>query len=287
MTSLFKKRNVIILIILLLISLSSGCTKEEKLNGTAYDIESDEFVILGELEDIDISSFSNPESGSFLFKDEEVVFSSEKIKSNKKDNIIYNTYEGIANIEDEEFLITLSGSEEGLSGMIYTEKTREVKFGFVISYENTEDIINKIKTAMEDVESSTQDSLTYTNHELDIEIEFPETWKDKYIIDEFENSIEILSKKVNEGSDFQGVLFNIRREVGELITEEDLNQSPVNEKIIGKNKGYTYILRLPSDVQYPPDNQELTEEYKSMNSKINEIVEKTKFIGNLYPEAKN
>jgi hypothetical protein len=287
MKNLFSKRNVIILIALLLISLSFGCTKEEKLQGTAYDIESNEFVILGELEDINISSLSNPESGSFIFDEKKVVFSAEKIKSNEKDNIIYNTYEGIANIEDEEFLITLSGSEKGLSGMIYTEETREVKFGFVVSYENTEDIINKMKTAMEDVESSTEDSLTYTNHELGIEIEFPETWKGKYIVQKFENSIEVLSKKVNEESNFQGMLFTIKREVGELITEEDLNQSPVNEKIIGKNKGYTYILRLPSDVQYLPDNQNLTEEYKSMNSKINEIVEKTKFIGNLYPEAKN
>ncbi|MDW7669851.1 MAG: hypothetical protein SCJ93_13590, partial [Bacillota bacterium] len=116
MKNLFSKRNVIILIALLLISLSFGCTKEEKLQGTAYDIESNEFVILGELEDINISSLSNPESGSFIFDEKEVVFSAEKIKSNEKDNIIYNTYEGIATIEDEEFLITISGSEEGLSG---------------------------------------------------------------------------------------------------------------------------------------------------------------------------
>jgi len=287
MKNLFSKKNIIILIILLLISLSFGCIKEEKLQGTAYDIESDEFIILGGLEDINISSLSNPESGSFIFDEKEVVFSAEKIKSNEKDNIIYNTYEGIANIEDEEFLITLSGSKEGLSGMIYEEKTREVKFGFVISDEDTEGIINKMKTAMEDVESSTEDSLTYTNHELGIEIEFPETWEDKYIVEKFENSIEVLNKKINEESDFQGMLFTIKREVGELITEEDINQSPVNEKIIGKNKGYTYILRLPSDVQYPPENENLSEEYKSMNNKINEIVEKTKFIGNLYPEAKN
>ena len=271
--NLFSKRNMIILIILLLISLSFGCSREEKLLATAYNIESNEFVILGELEDINISSLSNPESGSFLFNGEEIVFSAEKIKSNEKDNIIYNTYEGIATIEDQEFYISMSGNEEGLSGMIYNEKTKEVKFGFVVSDENTEDIINKMKTAMEDVESSTQDSLTYTNHELGIEIEFLETWEDKYIIQKFENSIEVLNKKINEESDFQGILFTIKREVGELITEEDLKQSPVNEKIIGKNKGYTYILRLPSDVQYPPDNQNLTEEYINLNINHVEVKE--------------
>ena len=93
-------------------------------------------------------------------------FQLKKLETMKKDDIEYNTYEGIANIENEKFHISISGSEKGLSGIIYTEKTREVKFGFVISNENTEDVINEMKSTMDkiqDVESS-QNDLTEQAH---------------------------------------------------------------------------------------------------------------------------
>lgn len=128
------------------------------------------------------------------------------------------------------------------------------------------------------------DIIIYENEELGFSISFPKEWKDRYIIKEIDNRIEVSSKKNFE---FGGLLFTIERLIGELITEEDIERSPSKEVIILKGNGYTYIVRYPSDMQYPPDNEELIKEYKSMFEQIPSICKTIDILGNECPKASN
>ena len=58
-----------------------------------------------------------------------------------------------------------------------------------------------------------------------------------------------------------GLLFSVDRQVGELITKEDIAQAAAPRKIVLQGNGYTYFVNLPSDVQYPVDDQTLSDEY--------------------------
>ncbi len=279
MKDLFSKRNITIIVILFLIILSTGCSKEEKLYGTVYDMESGEFILLGDLEDIDISSLSNPESGSFVFNDEKVSFSAEIISSNEKDNIIYNTYEGTANIEGEEFHISISGSEKGLSGMIYTEKTKEVKFGFVISDENTDDIINEMKSTMEKIKE--MDSLPGQKEEQKNEEKVDKTKNpevinglpgenvregDIYVFGEYKGSLRWEVLNVNDGKAL-------------LIAEKAIEDIPNNNPEEWLKKSFYFeafsidyrYARIDKDVFLLDENQKL--EYFS-NHEVGEIMKR-------------
>lgn len=86
---------------------------------------------------------------------------------------------------------------------------------------------------------------------------FPEAWEGRYAIEESDSNISVYSKKVKDNTEFSGHLFSIVRLTGELITEEDAAQSPAPERITQKGNGYTFILRMPSDVQYPTENEEM------------------------------
>ena len=129
--------------------------------------------------------------------------------------------------------------------------------------------------------------LTYVNDDLGFKMEFPKECLDQYFVKEHDNSIGIFSYKVKKNSDFAGRVFSIDRMVGELITEEDLSNHPMPLKIVEQANGYTYILRKPSDVQYPPDNKEIAEEYLFLQSFIDEIIESFEIVGTNRPAANN
>ena len=131
--------------------------------------------------------------------------------------------------------------------------------------------------------SKSNDMIIYENKELGFSIELPQEWKDRYIIEELEDGIDIFSKKNYQG----GLLFSLRRVIGELITEEDMKQAPVGQKIVLQDNGYTYFIRMPSDVQYPPDNEELSQEYTSMSEQVSEIIKSISSVGNQKPKALN
>jgi hypothetical protein len=130
-------------------------------------------------------------------------------------------------------------------------------------------------------------NITYSNNDLGFELSFPEDWDGKYFIEESDKSICVYSKKIKENTGLPGLLFSIVRLTGELITEEDIAQSPSPERIIQKGNGYTFILRIPSDVQYPPDNEEMFDEYKSMEKDVRTIAESILLIDNNIPDASN
>lgn len=131
--------------------------------------------------------------------------------------------------------------------------------------------------------SEAKNVITYENEALGFSLKFPKEWEDRYIIEELDDRIDVFSKKNYEA----GLLFSIRRIIGELITEEDMEREPVREQIILQGNGYTYFVRYPSDVQYPPDDEELSKEYESMYKQVSDILKSANILGDQYPKALN
>lgn len=139
----------------------------------------------------------------------------------------------------------------------------------------------------QNTDSKTEDSIIYKNETLGFSLKFPRDWKDKYIIKESVDGISIINKKIYENYNGAGRLLTIERVTGELITQEDMQQAPVGQQIILQGNGYTYFTREPSDVQYPPDNEELSSDYKAMSKRIPEIYHSISILGDQKPKAKN
>ncbi len=125
--------------------------------------------------------------------------------------------------------------------------------------------------------------ILFKSEELNFSVEIPHEWNKKYIIEGYENGVNFYSLNNRE---YGGLLCSIERLVGELITEEDINQAPVSEKIILQENGYTYILRMPSDVQFSLDNNKLTKEYEAMQLQVVKMASSIKSINNSIPVPK-
>ena len=127
----------------------------------------------------------------------------------------------------------------------------------------------------------------YKNEALGFSLKFPGDWKDKYIIEETENNVSIFSKKIYENYNGIGRLLSIERQIGELITAEDMLQAPVGQQIVLQGNGYTYFTRIPSDVQYPPGDEELASEYRQLEKEISDISRSISLLGKRTPVAAN
>ena len=132
-----------------------------------------------------------------------------------------------------------------------------------------------------------EDRIIYENEVFGLSIVFPSEWKGKYVINESEGSIAVYSKKVNEKYPGVGLLFTIERIIGELITQEDMDQEPVPQQIILQGNGYTYFTRQPSDVQYPLNDREVSNEYIDLREQISNVSQWTSLLGDNTPKAKN
>ncbi len=149
--------------------------------------------------------------------------------------------------------------------------------------------INIVNSKIDYIKLESQNPI-YMNSSLGITIQFPGNWQDKYILIENENSITAYNKKVYEdvtnGGEGGGQLFSFERMVGELITQKDMDQEPVKTEIVLQGNGYTYIVRYPSDVQYPPVDEELSKDYISMYEQIPEVISNISLLVNKTPIAK-
>jgi hypothetical protein len=133
----------------------------------------------------------------------------------------------------------------------------------------------------------TENGIIYESEALGVSIEFPSEWKDRYVIIESEESMMVFCKKVYEKYPGGGLLFTISRMIGELITQEDMLQEPVTQQIILQGNGYTYFTRLPSDMQYPLNDQEVSNEYIALYEQIPNIPQWMSLLGDHGPKSKN
>ncbi len=123
----------------------------------------------------------------------------------------------------------------------------------------------------------------FTNEALNFSVEIPSQWDEKYLIEGYENGVHFYSINNRE---YGGLLCSIERLVGELITQKDMDQAPVSQKILLKDNGYTYILRMPSDVQFALDNNKLKNEYKEMQALVNDMASTIKSLEDKKPISK-
>lgn len=135
-------------------------------------------------------------------------------------------------------------------------------------------------------DSQPADCILYENHALGFSLKLPLNWENNYMVREADHQVAFYSKKVNEKSG-GGVLFTIERMTGELVTQEDMQQAPVGKQIILQGNGYTYFARMPSDVQYPPNDKALSSDYKAMAEQINNILNSAALLGNEKPKPAN
>jgi hypothetical protein len=130
--------------------------------------------------------------------------------------------------------------------------------------------------------------ILYENAQLGFSLEFPFQWKDRYVIEDHDDGIVIYCKKVYDAWEHEGGrLLTIHRQVGELIDEEDIAQSPAPAKLLIQGNGYTYYAIFASDVQYPADDKELAEEYKDLGEQILEVLKSIALVGDTKPAVEN
>ena len=130
-------------------------------------------------------------------------------------------------------------------------------------------------------------AVTYKNEALGFSLKIPKDWDNKYTIEETENSIDIFNREIHEKYNGAGRLLTIERQIGELITAEDMLQAPVGQQIILQGNGFTYFSRMPSDVQYPVDDERLGNEYQTMNDQISDVCRSISLLGKREPVAAN
>lgn len=124
-----------------------------------------------------------------------------------------------------------------------------------------------------------EDRIIYESEAHGLSIGFPSEWKDKYMIEESEGNITVYCKKVYEKYPGVGLLFSIERMVGELITQEDMQQEAVPQQIVLQGNGYTYFTRLPTDVQYPLNDQVVSNEYMALCEQIPNVSQWISLLG--------
>ena len=129
-------------------------------------------------------------------------------------------------------------------------------------------------------------TIVYENKVLGFSLELPDEWEDRYVVEEWENSIGFFSKKVYQQYNGMGLLFTIVRDVGELITEQDMQQAPQMQQILLQGNGYTYYIRWPSDVQSPME-EELSDDYMAMSRQVSKVAKSISLLGDEKPKASN
>lgn len=139
----------------------------------------------------------------------------------------------------------------------------------------------------DDVSQKATDATAYESKVLGFSLKFPENWKDRYFVKETEDCVSFYSKRVHDAYPDFGRLFTIGRMVGELVTEEDMEQAPAGQKVLGRRNGYTYFVMFPSDVQCPPADEELRAEYLRMSEQVHGVCDSFSLLPCAEPRAVN
>lgn len=129
-------------------------------------------------------------------------------------------------------------------------------------------------------------TIVYENKVLGFSLELPKEWEDRYVAEERENGVSFFSKKVYEQYNGMGLLFTIVRDIGELITEQDMQQAPQMQQILFQGNGYTYYIRWSSDVQSPME-EELSDDYMAMSKQVSKVAKSIRLLGVQKPKASN
>ncbi len=134
--------------------------------------------------------------------------------------------------------------------------------------------------------------IIYKNEDIGISLEFPGDWKGKYLVAEEGNILRIISRNTRDADKrgYDGELFRIVRETGELITTEDIAYRYFKGKIILRGNGYTYISSIGNGYNGPwprENNPGLYDEYQEMFKKRDAVCQTARLLGNKRPVPSN
>lgn len=138
--------------------------------------------------------------------------------------------------------------------------------------------------------SNMSGAVLYKNETFGLSLEFPAGWKDKYIVADEGDSLIIYSKNTLEADKHGdgGELFRISRQIGELITKEEIESFYFKGRIISQGGGYTYVSSIGNGYNGPTrDQKQLYDEYIEMFGKRDEICNTAKLLGTNNPKASN
>lgn len=265
-----------IIIVIFVVGLISNPKKQETIinaeNSISYEIVR---IVNGQ-----VQYSISPLSGDIAQLAEEIIMNS-AIRS--------TLYQGI-NINDLEecYLLRTTYNDTVTDNYIFLHDNKSVlqggENGFftLIDYELYEKLVEFDK----EQQLLSTDSNIYKNENLGFSLNFPKEWEDKYSIVESDNYISVFDKKIYDTGQ-GGLLFTINRAIGEMITQQDMNMEPAPTKIILQGNGYTYFYRLPTDINYPLNDEELSKHYQEMSEQINFVVQGISLLGEQKPEASN
>lgn len=111
-------------------------------------------------------------------------------------------------------------------------------------------------------DTSSPDGETLSWQEVTLTI--PEAWEDKYTVETNASGVSFYQKASREASEYMGFLCGIYREDGPFY---DLPGG----RALAYTEEHMYLLSLPTDVQYDPDNPELAEEYHEMSRLVDAL----------------
>lgn len=96
-----------------------------------------------------------------------------------------------------------------------------------------------------------KEELIYKNNKLGFSLVFPESWKDKYRIEENEMGITVYFKPKEKVEDGYGELFSIIKKSDDL---DEKSFDTIGEHRYFEAKGNTYIIGGPTDLSFPEEH---------------------------------
>jgi len=129
----------------------------------------------------------------------------------------------------------------------------------------------------EALENDTEE-MEYINESLGYSITLPKNLMERVVIEKNNNTVYIVSKMISESeSGFPGIIIYINPiRKSEYPSREELNayiedESPVPLYVIGETENDYICYSTATDVQYPPDDEVMTKEYKELTDEFNNL----------------
>ncbi len=164
----------------------------------------------------------------------------------------------------------------------------------IASNQSTDNLIdeNLNKEVQPTIENS--ENIPYSLHEyyrLGFSIELPENWENLIVINEnlVEYSpnggagIEIYHKETRDAYPDKGALLYIDRWIGTWSEDAPPLQDNQSSIVLQTNR-YTYMIRIPNDIQYSETDVEMAEAYQALSNQIDGIKTRVKDISNWISE---
>lgn len=119
----------------------------------------------------------------------------------------------------------------------------------------------------------------YIHETMGFRLTIPSHWEGRYLIEETEDSVSFYSQSVRdvEGFHWGGWLFSVYRAEDTPEIREQIKEGITPSEIIAEQHGFLFKKIGPSDVQFPHENQAVTEEYFALYDETHLITDSFAF----------